>query len=129
LKSKKYPYYIHLKDETAFALAGIWDTWIHTGTREARNTFSILTTTANPLLARIHNTKKRMPVILKTEAERRWLDMNLSDEAIQSFFKPYPEETMQAYPVSKLITTRGTNTNIPEVQKPYDYEELHHQQG
>ena len=127
VNSKKYPYYIQLTDETAFAMAGIWDVWTDRATDETIQTFSIITTTANPLMARIHNTNKRMPVILRNEAEREWLDTNLSDSAIQSFFEPYPQEPMEAYPVSRLITTRGANTNTPEVQKPHEYEELRDQ--
>jgi hypothetical protein len=31
---------------------------------------------------------------------------------------------MDAYTVSRLITTRGTNTNVPGVMEKYKYEEL-----
>ncbi len=36
-------------------------------------TCSIITTAANELMSEIHNTKKRMPVILNPEAEKAWL--------------------------------------------------------
>jgi len=62
---KKYPYYISLTSNDAFALAGIWDKWLNSRTGEMKETFSIITTRANPLLERIHNTRKRMPVILR----------------------------------------------------------------
>ena len=53
---KKYPYYISLASNDAFALAGIWDRWLNNSTGEVKDTFSIITTRANPLLERIHNT-------------------------------------------------------------------------
>ncbi|MGE5604892.1 MAG: SOS response-associated peptidase, partial [Bacteroidota bacterium] len=70
---KKYPYYIFLKSKEIFSFAGIWEEWTDRSTGEVLKTFSILTTDANPLMERIHNTKKRMPVILPREGEREWL--------------------------------------------------------
>ena len=44
-----------------------------TKNREIIPTFTIITTDANPLMAEIHNTKKRMPIILKPEFEKEYL--------------------------------------------------------
>ncbi|MDZ7796743.1 MAG: SOS response-associated peptidase [Candidatus Marinimicrobia bacterium] len=57
-----------------FCLAGIWDQWEHPLTREKWEGFSILTTAANPLMEIVHNSKKRMPVILPQHQENEWLD-------------------------------------------------------
>jgi len=62
--SKTFPYHIRLKDRKPFAFAGLWDRWVDPETRESVSSFSIVTTRANSLLEKIHNTKKRMPVIL-----------------------------------------------------------------
>jgi len=124
VNKKKYPYYIKLVDNTAFAIAGIWDTWWNRETGETKNTFSIITTKANPLLERIHNTRKRMPVILKQEDHKRWLNTELDRSVIDSLLIPFDDKQMDAYPVSRLITTRGTNTNVPGVMEKYRYEEL-----
>jgi putative SOS response-associated peptidase YedK len=121
LKNQTYPYYIHLKDNQLFAFAGIWDAWTNKETKETLKTFSIITAQANPLLSLIHNTKKRMPVILRPEDERRWLS-DISVEEAMSLLTPYDEKAMEAHTVSKLITTRGVPTNVPEVMKPYRYE-------
>jgi putative SOS response-associated peptidase YedK len=50
-----------------------------------KNTYTILTTEANALMAEIHNIKKRMPVILKREDESQWLQ----GESIAQFAFPY----------------------------------------
>ena len=121
---KKYPYFIHLVNNDAFALAGIWDRWLNESTGEVRNTFSIITTKANPLLERIHNTRKRMPVILKREDEKEYLDMNLHAGEIDALLQPYDDKEMQAHTVSRLISTKRANTNVPEVRKEFKYEEL-----
>jgi putative SOS response-associated peptidase YedK len=70
INNQTYPYYIRLVDHTPFAMAGIWDRWHNKETSESLDTFSIITTKANSLLEKIHNTQKRMPVILPRDKER-----------------------------------------------------------
>jgi putative SOS response-associated peptidase YedK len=121
---KKYPYYITLTNNDAFALAGIWDRWQNNRTGEVKETFSIITTRANPLLERIHNTRKRMPVILRQEDELKWLDRELDKTAIDAYLTPYDATQMQAHTVSRLISTKRANTNVPEVMREFTYEGL-----
>ena len=123
-KGKKYPYYIFMKDGDPFALAGIWDEWTAPDTGEILKTFSIITCDANPLLAKIHNTKKRMPVILDKQDEAKWLDSDLDKDQIEKFLKPYKEKDLTAHTISKMITARGIEKNTPEILKPFDYPEL-----
>jgi putative SOS response-associated peptidase YedK len=121
---RKYPYYISLTNNDAFALAGIWDSWLNNRTGEVKETFSIITTRANPLLARIHNTRLRMPVILRQADEKRWLEKNLDKTAIDSLLEPYDASQMKAHTVSRLISTKRVNTNVPEVMAEFTYEGL-----
>lgn len=95
--AKKIPYFIHLKDEEIFSMAGVYDTWVNKATGTEHSTFSIITTDANPLTDYIHNTKHRMPAILSKEDEEKWLDSNLSKAEIASLLKPYDESLMDAY--------------------------------
>ena len=81
---KTFPYYIRFKNQSPFAFAGIWDSWKNPETQEEVKTYSVITTKANPLLEKIHNTQKRMPVILETESERTWLQSDLERDKIQS---------------------------------------------
>ena len=121
---KKYPYYIRLKDRDIFSMAGLWDEWSNASTGEVLKTFSILTTEANPLMETIHNTKKRMPVILPKEKEWEWLQNDMAPEEILALAKPLNEELMEAYTISKLITSRNSDRNVPAIQEAYDYPEL-----
>lgn len=123
-QGKKYPYFIFLKDKTVFSFAGIWEEWVDPATGEIIKTYSILTTEANPLLAKIHNTKKRMPVILPPAEEKVWLGGDAGEAALRSLLQPFPAELMAAHPVSRLLTARAADRNSPEVQAPYVYPEL-----
>lgn len=69
----KQKYLLHLANDDPFALAGLWNEWINQQTGEVVKTYTILTTEANELMSTIHNTKKRMPVIVSQANETDWL--------------------------------------------------------
>ncbi len=106
---KTYPFYIYRKDKQPMALAGLWSDWKNPETGGTLNTFSIVTTKANAMMAKIHNNPKldgpRMPVILPTELEDKWLQ-GISDEldikAIKELIREYPDEELQGHTVAKL---------------------------
>ncbi len=60
------------KNANLFALAGIFSTFTNDNGLET-SSFTILTTEANTLMKEIHNTKKRMPVVLHDDEESLWL--------------------------------------------------------
>lgn len=124
INKKKYPYHIQLKDEDIFCLGGIYDEWADKETGEIINTFSIVTTEANPLMAKIHNLKLRMPLILTKDIAKNWLDPDLSEEQIKKMMRPLDEKSMKAYTISKRITSRTQDPNSPETLVPYNYPEL-----
>lgn len=70
---KKQKYLISRPGEEAFAFAGLWNDWVDKSTGEIVRTYTIITTEANELMAKIHNNKKRMPFILSQEKEADWL--------------------------------------------------------
>jgi putative SOS response-associated peptidase YedK len=130
VKGKNYPYYIQMAEGGALAMAGIWESWTNKATEDQVLTFSIITTKANPLLEKIHNKKKRMPVILPKENERRWLSSDIEREEIESILTPIDDTHLTAHTVSKLVSNKRTReTNIPEVIKRYEYEELKSEQA
>ncbi|CAM3898409.1 SOS response-associated peptidase [Aquirufa aurantiipilula] len=98
---EKIEYHIHLKTKGPFALAGIYAIWHNPRTKNLEPSFSIITTPANDLMETIHNTKKRMPLILSADQERNWL-APMSSEEIKTFFKPFDSASMQAQKVKNL---------------------------
>jgi putative SOS response-associated peptidase YedK len=121
---KTYPYYIRLADHGPFALAGIWDRWKDRIKGTETMTFSIVTTGANSLMTEIHNTRKRMPVILPKANERQWIDAGADRATIESMLVPYDSNAMEAYPVDRSVTKLGYNTTVPAVLLKREYEGL-----
>lgn len=81
----KNKFEIGIGNDDLFAFAGLYSEWTDTITGEIKNTYTIVTTEANSLMAEIHNIKKRMPIILKQEDEIKWLE----HQPIQEFAFPY----------------------------------------
>jgi putative SOS response-associated peptidase YedK len=65
-----------------------------------------------------------MPVILRPEDEKKYLEEDLDASEIDAFLKPYDDKEMQAHTVSRLISTKNANTNVPEVMSEFIYEGL-----
>jgi putative SOS response-associated peptidase YedK len=126
VKGRNYPYYITMADDKPFAMAGIWDTWKNKDTE--LDTFSVITTRANPLLEKIHNKKRRMPALLLKGDEERWLSESLGKDDINSILEPIDDSVLKAHTVSKLVSYKKGNTNVPEVLERFDYEELKFEQ-
>jgi len=93
-------------------------------TGEILNTFSIITTPANPLMEKIHNLKKRMPLILSQDDEMKWLDPDLKTDRIKELIKPFPESKMTAYTISRDANNARNNRDVPGIQKRVEYPEL-----
>lgn len=121
---KKYPYFIRLKNQDSFCMAGIYDQWVNKATGELIHGCSIVTTTANSLMEQIHNTKKRMPVILTKEQMDQWIAPQQSKSELEQLMAPIDPRIMQAHPISKLITSRTHNPNVAEVKEEFRYPEL-----
>lgn len=94
---KKIPYFIYVKNEPIFSMAGIYADWKDPQNGRTLYTFSIITTQANPLMAYIHNTNFRMPVLIHKEEEEKWLYPELKEEEIKAFLQPFDESLMDAY--------------------------------
>jgi len=120
---KSFPYYIHLKNHKPFSMAGLWEKWKNPLNNDEVDTYTIITCDANPLMAKIHNKKQRMPVILKEDNWNKWIQNTDKEESL-NLLKPYNEDDMEAYTISKLITAKDQDPNVPEVIKPFDYKIL-----
>ncbi|MBT8394212.1 MAG: SOS response-associated peptidase [Flavobacteriaceae bacterium] len=118
-QKKKYPYYIRRKDDKTMSLAGIY-TVIGTYL-----TFSILTKKASPLFEKIHNIKKRQPVILNLESEKKWLDNSLSEDTVYEIvMQPYNDNFLETYTVSKDLYNPRIDSNVETIKEKVIYPEL-----
>jgi putative SOS response-associated peptidase YedK len=127
---KTFPYHVSMKDGSPLSLAGLWDEWVNKETGEIVSTCSIITTTANKTMSRIHNHPKlegpRMPVILPKDKQNEWLSEFETDEDIKrltDLLVPFDDELLEAYTVRRLKGKEATGDN-ENAEKEYVYAEL-----
>jgi putative SOS response-associated peptidase YedK len=105
-KEIAYPYFISLKEQPLFYIAGIYQPWTDKETGETMDTFSIVTTKANALMEQIHNKKKRMPTILNEAQAAEWISPNVSESKIMELASfSIDESIMSAYTLDKGFRT------------------------
>ncbi len=93
----RVPHLLRLRGGGAFAFAGLWESW--EGPEGALETFTILTTAPNALVALIHD---RMPVILGPGDRDRWL-RDADPRALAALLRPFDPDAMEAFPVSRAV--------------------------
>jgi putative SOS response-associated peptidase YedK len=103
LGKTKQPYFIRMKDQRAFAFAGLWDIWEKDG--DALISGTIITTDANELIAEIH---ERMPVIIPPDSYGAWLEHESKN--VLNLLKSFSAAEMEAYPVSRLVSSTASNS-------------------
>jgi putative SOS response-associated peptidase YedK len=100
----RQPYAIIRPDGRPIALAGLWAGWKDKDTGEVIRSFTVITTSANEMMAPIHD---RMPVMLPEEAWDRWLDPGrLEGEALaelKGLLVPSDEDWLEIFPVSRRV--------------------------
>lgn len=112
-KKSKTPFFVHMKDRKPFVFAGLWDSW-NSPDGSLVKSCTIITTEPNELMSLIHN---RMPVILHPRDYAKWLDpAPQTPDQLKPLLKPFPAESMDAYPVSTLVN-KPIN-DMPELVVP-----------
>ena len=87
-------------------MAGLWDLWTH-GSGEVLETFTILTTRPNELVAAVHD---RMPVILSQDSYDLWLNPKEQDpNALLPLLTPCSSDTLTASAVSTYVNNPSNN--------------------
>lgn len=117
----KIPWYIRLKNDAPFVFAGLFDSWKDPESQSLLNTFSIVTTEANSMMEKIHNTRKRMPVILRQDVEEDWISGDISLLKLKKLLVPCDEKELYAHTVAPNISREGVNPNNPDIIKPYEH--------
>ena len=102
----KQPYYIHHKDDSLLAFAGLWEYWEK---EHIINSCTIITTTANSLIQSIH---ERMPVIITQDNFDAWLDPHNTDTSkLTDLLTRCDNKLLEPYRVSTAV-------NNPAHDKP-----------
>lgn len=99
-KPLRQPHWIGMKDQSIFAMAGIWELNQQTELGSVE-TCCIITTGPNELLEPMHD---RMPVILPPDLWDLWLDPDFeSIEVLESMLVPFDAEKMSTHKVDPAI--------------------------
>jgi len=103
-KSGRQPLSIGRVDGRLLSLAGLFNYWkARDSAGPSIATFTVVTTTPNQWMARIHN---RMPALLPDNQINAWLDPTIADSAkLAELLKAPPENFLECYPVSKEMSS------------------------
>jgi putative SOS response-associated peptidase YedK len=118
---EKIPWYICHSGNEIISFAGLYDEWTSDNTGETFTTFSVITTSANEMMAEIHNSAMRMPAILDKESESHWIDLSAPSVELMNLLKPSPSENLTAHTIGPLVNDKSANRNTPEVIRPCNY--------
>jgi putative SOS response-associated peptidase YedK len=97
-KGAREPLWFHRPDAALMLFAGLYEGWLDPTTGDVKKTFTVVTTTPNPLVAPIHD---RMPAIV---AERD-IDAWLTGSEPAKLLAPAPPESMAMHPASPRVNT------------------------
>lgn len=124
-KSLSFPFLIKHWNDDPITLAGIWDD------NGQFKSLSIVTVEASPLLSKIHNARKRMPLILPRDLHSEWLkpmDRELAKDALEYILRPYDDHLLKTYSIPPLRSNKKAQWietgNIPEAMDEYRYPEM-----
>ncbi|MEN9968177.1 MAG: hypothetical protein RIR94_349 [Bacteroidota bacterium] len=110
----KIPYFIRAIQQPVFSIAGLYDTWLNPSTGAFEQTFTMLTTAANQLMAEIHNAKQRMPLILTPDEEIGWLNGALTTSQVSD----RTHIDLEAWEIDKKVLL-GPLANTVQVSQRY----------
>jgi putative SOS response-associated peptidase YedK len=103
----KQPFAFDLVNGKMLAFAGLWDAWKDPKDGRWLQSYTIITTEANELMAPVH---ERMPVILHPGDFDRWLSREPSDQPPIDLLRPFPADEMEAFEVSKDVGNVKNNS-------------------
>ncbi|MGH8261792.1 MAG: SOS response-associated peptidase [Steroidobacteraceae bacterium] len=102
----KQPFAVEAVDQPVFGIAGLWDRSVSQA-GAAIESCAIVTLPASALMAEIHNSKRRMPAILRIEDRGAWLAG--SGTEAKAALRQYPDDLLRAARVSTRVNSPRNN--------------------
>ncbi|OEK07331.1 hypothetical protein A8C32_18005 [Flavivirga aquatica] len=112
-----YPYYVHQKSHTPFAIAGIFNQL-----DDGFITCSLIVSKANPFIKKINNSDNLMPVVLDENNQDLWLDVHTKNDIITEIINTESRLDFKAYPIAKEFHKLRVNFN--SVLEPVNYNSI-----
>ena len=122
----KLPWAFAMKDGEPFALGGVWRRWRSPDKKAEMDTFAIITTEPNELLAE-KTGHDRMPVIIKRQDYQRWLEPGSEERPPVDLIRPFDSDKMKAWRLDRRVNNVRINEpslvepiteDVPPTQKP-----------
>ena len=112
---EKKPFFVFPKTDELFHIAGIYDIYQDPFSGELVKGFSMLTCEANEMMAEIHNSKKRMPIMLGADKVDDWVNRV---NGWESLMKGAPSDWFDAHTVNPKVL-KGTEHNTVKAMEKY----------
>ena len=109
----KKPFVFTLSTDLPFAFAGLWDAWRDPATGDWLQSFAIITTDANEVMAPVHN---RMPVILEPRDYDRWLSRAPGHQPPIDLLRPIDDTRLRRAAANPAVG--NVRNNGPELLSP-----------
>lgn len=111
----KVPHWIHPARGELLLAAGLWEEWRPTDAEPVR-TFTILTTSANEFMGRLH---ERMPLFLAVTDATRWVDPETATAEVAELLRPGAEDLLVAHAVSTRVNSpRNDDSSLLQPVEP-----------
>jgi len=111
----RLPWIFAMKNDAPFALGGVWRHWRSPDGKHQMDTFAIVTTEPNELVAE-KTGHDRMPVILRRSDYQRWLEPGAAEQPPIDLVRPFDSDNMKAWRVDQRIN--NVCNNEPSLLNP-----------
>ena len=102
----KQPYYFSTENGSPLTIAGLWDEWKDIETGEPLNSCTMVITTANEFVSKIHD---RMPALLTPYQFDGWLSGSAGVEVLAT----WAQKSLRVWPVSRRVNSSRTPSDDP----------------
>jgi putative SOS response-associated peptidase YedK len=100
---RRLPYVFAMKDESPFALGGVWCHWRSPDRKHDMDTFAVITVEPNELVAETTG-HDRMPLIVGTRDWQRWLEPGDPQRPPVDLLRPFDADKMNAWRADERIS-------------------------
>jgi hypothetical protein len=110
-----------MKGDAPFALGGVWRHWRSPDGKTEMDTFAVITTDPNELLAE-KTGHDRMPVIIKRTDYQRWLEPSDKANPPVDLLRPFDSDQMKAWRLDRRVN--NVRNDEPALWEPLTEEEI-----
>jgi putative SOS response-associated peptidase YedK len=112
---RRLPYVFAMKDDSPFALGGVWRHWRSPDRKHDMDTFAIITVDPHELVSETTG-HDRMPLIVARKDWQRWLEPGDPQRPPADLLRPFDSDKMKAWRADERIN--NVKNTGPELGEP-----------